>query len=237
MIGFDFDPATHHSVPTLNDLSEDHLAEMRRLEDKDAKVALMYLCHIVERCDVGHAGRFMDDVLFRSADVRSWGRGDRLFLPSLLLIDNVCLPLSESLAPFQGFDRNAWVRIRPTLPARDDRFCGAPGAVIESQPYWYLGPIGFTAVLLSAERDDLEPMTDLTITARRWLASRIAGRLGRRPLPGSGAELAAALGASGPVSHDAEIALEALRREASLGGAAQGMPGFRGPDDWFIQGE
>lgn len=234
MIAFEFDPATRHSVPTLNDLSEDHLAELRRLATKDEKVALMYLCHIVERCHVVYAGRFIDDVVFRSADARNWGRGDRLVLPSLLVIDNVCLPLEESLAPLRTFDRKAWVRVRPALPARDDRFCGAPGAVTGSQPYWYLPPaMGFTAVLLPDERDDLEPMTDLTMTGRRWLASRIAERLGRRPLPGSGAELAAALGAAGPVSRDAEIALEALHREASLGGAAAGMPGFRGPDDWF----
>lgn len=233
MIRFDFDPATHHSVPTLNDLSEDHLAEMRRLEDKDAKVALMYLCHIVERCDIGTAGRFMDDVLFRSADARDWGRGDRLVLPSLSLIDNVCLPLEEMLAPLRTFDRNAWVRVRPSLPARDDRFCGAPGAVTGSQPYWYLPPaIGYTAVLLPDVRDDLEPMTDLMITGRRWLASRIAERLSWRALPGSAAELAAALRAAGPVTRDAEIALAALHREASLDAAGR-MPGFRGPDDWF----
>jgi hypothetical protein len=234
MIAFEFDPATHHTVPTLNDLSQNDLADIRRMAERDEKVALMYLCHVVERCHDVHAGRFISEVVFGSADVRNWGRGDRLVLPSLSLIDNVCLPLEDMLAPLRTFDRNAWVRVRPSLPARDDRFCGAPGAVTGSQPYWYLPPaIGFTAVLLPDARDDLEPLTDLVITGRRWLASRIAERLSWRPLPDSAAELAAALRVAGPVTRDAEIALAALRREASLGSPAGGMPGFRGPDEWF----
>jgi hypothetical protein len=85
-------------------------------------------------------------------------------------------------------------------------------------------------------RPKLEPAPDAASTLRRWTASRIA-----RVLPTDAARTIDGLFASMPSlpardrwSDDGRIAVAALMREYNeLPAADTGIPGFRGPDDWY----
>ena len=220
-----------NTVATLNDLSENDLAEARGLAARTRAKAVEHLCKLVVDCDLGDAARFVDEVLVGSEDPRTWGRKDVLVLP-LHSAEQLSQPLSMVLAPIQEVDRRYWMRRTPTAATWRSPFAGAPGILSLSRPYWLPPPVGFTTIVAS-QRDDIDPFQDLEIAGRRWLASRIASRLHALALPATAEEVRTALGVTGSLSRDAEIALAALRREASLGGASTGMPGFRGPDEWF----
>lgn len=219
-------------VATLNDVSEAHLAEARRLAARREVDAVNYLCDLVTKCELGDAASFIEEVVRGRADPRSWGRTDVLTVPFLQVADLLQRALSDTMSSLRDVAGVRWARLNPSASAWPDWFAGAPGVFTRSQPYWQTSPHGTTTVVVSAA-DELEYFEHALVGARRWLASRIAALVKGSVLPETTEELAVALRVAGPVSRDAEIALQALRREASLGDAAAGVPGFRGPDDWF----
>lgn len=220
---------TWKSVATLNDLSDEQLAEARRVEARTS--AILYLCDLVVKCNKAHAAVFIEEVIKGGADVRTWGFRDLLIVPAHRLWTKVLQrPLADIVAPLLAVEGTRWMRLKPEAPPHD-WFSGAPGVHLRSQPYW-VSMGGDIDSLILTPGDELEPVDDLMVGARRWLAARVMGLLSGRPLPATAGELAALLEIEGPLSRDTEIALAALRREQEME-PGPGVPGFRGPDAWF----
>ena len=111
-------------------------------------------------------------------------------------------------------------------------FSGGPGVLVRSKPYWWETPAGVACLMRPG---DVEPIENLEIAGRRWIASRVAWKwkFTKRPLPATPEEVARVLGLTAPMSRDGEIAVAGLIREQGIGENEEMAPGFRGPDEWY----
>lgn len=219
------------SGPTLNDLGDEPLRELRELAATSRGRATSRLERMVPDVPLGTIADFMDQVVLGGADAATWGRGDRLCVPDLPPRLLLAQPVEAILAPLAAVDGRRWLR----MPARASEwdwspFCGGPGVLVADAPYWWSGPDA--ANWTDAAAIDLEEIGDLEVAVRRWIASRAAFDLRAATLPDTPAAIAAAVGAAG-LSPDGEVALAGLLRERGLDGAADRAPGFRGPDEWY----
>lgn len=220
-------------IESLNDLGEAEVAEARALLRESGRVAAVrHLTQLVDGTSLGTAADFVEDVLERGADAGSWRRKDRVYVPAAARArDLVSRPLFETLSVLDGIEGQRWVRPVPdrvswvSSPAT-----GAPGVLVRAVPYTESAPPGTVAT--SAAAGEIEPVGDLEIAARRWIASQVAAELRGRPLPATAAGIASALGVTGSLSRDGEIAIGGLLLESSLGEDDR-VPGFRGPDAWY----
>ena len=232
-------PELIRSVETLNDLTPEQVDEARRLAPEGKGLAASYLQQLVVRCHLKWAADFIDEVLLVSAhvDVRTWGIYDALCVPQLwneqqwneLLLQ----PLSTTLAVVETIEGKGLVRQVPRMSGWDhESFCGGPGVVVRAKPYWWRPPESIT---WTSEIGDVEPITNIEVAGRRWIASRLAWKwkFTGRPLPATPADVAAALELKAPMSRDGEIAVSGLIREQEMTGREEMAPGFRGPDEWY----
>ena len=216
---------------TLNDLTADQLRELRELAAASRGRAASRLERLVPDVPLGTIADFMDQVVLGGADAASWGRGDRLCVPALPPRLLLAQPVEATLAPLGAVEGRRWLRMPPRASEWDwSPFCGGPGVLVADAPYWFAGPAGadWTAVDPAA----LEPVGDLEVAARRWIASRAAFDLRAGPLPDTPAGIATAIGIT-ELAPDGEIALAGLLRERSLADDGRLAPGFRGPDEWY----
>ena len=229
-------PELVRSVETLNDLTPDQVDEARRLAHESKGQAASYLQQLVVKCHLGWAADFIDHFLLDSdeVDVRTWGIHDSLYVPGLEWDQLVTEPLATCLTLLEKIEGESFVRVPPrNSNLRYDHFCGAPGVIVRGKPYWCDLSADRIRGLMSPR--DLEPITNVEIAVRRWIASRVAWRLdaGKRPLPATVGEVAAVLELKAPMSRDGEIAVAGLICEQGMTGREEMAPGFRGPDEWY----
>ena len=217
-------------VANLANLSSEQIAEARAvLRESGRGHAVKHLRDRVENLTAGQAAEFVEDVLER--DVPSAQTRDRVYVASSAARDLVARPLRDSLSVVESIEGERWVRPRPDRQSWiSSPATGAPGVLVRTDPLGRKAPPGTIATILPA--DEIEPIDDLEIAGRRWIASQVASELRGRPLPATTSGIAAALGVAGPLSRDGEIAVGALLLESGLPEDDR-APGFRGPDDWF----
>jgi hypothetical protein len=220
--------ADRGSVPDLNDMPEQVVAEAKKLASRSlVRELLEYYSGLKNR---PYLPAFIDDVIDRVTPVRLWRRGDVL-VPAPSLADQLCLHRDTLLAPIGGYDG---VRIVPDLGRwrAGDSSVGAPAKCRPDANYRSGTPMGS----INLVNPELEPATSVEITVRRWIASRIA----RCSTSGERTTIEGLLAHIQPLpaleqwSQDARIAVAALMREFRvLPSSEQEVPGFRGPDNWY----
>lgn len=222
------------TVATLNDLGADQVEEARGWLHEGKGAAAWFLESLVVKCHLGWAAPFIDEVLLGSADWKTWGFEDVLCIPKLEWNQIGAADLASSFRALDPLAGEQHVRRAPLMKDKDSQFCGAPGVFVRGKPYWWECPAG-TEGLLSAK--DLEPVENLMIAGRRWIASRVARHwtITRRPLPETPQDVASTLKLKTPLSRDGEIAIAGLIREQELSGNHELAPGFRGPDAWYAE--
>jgi hypothetical protein len=227
-IGRPLSPADCASIADLNDVPDALIAEARKLHPFVARDLLAYYTTPQNR---RHLRPFVEDVVFGTKSVKAWRRG-AVLVPDFSLGDLLCKSWPALLEPIGG---HSDVRIVPKLA---DWQVGVPSVGAPARPWPeknYQSDDPPRTISLVAP--DLEPIPDLAIGIRRWIASRLARCLkDRRPrsIEEFLVALPAQLRSAESWSQDARAAAPGLLREFREFGEEEGrVPGFRGPDEWY----
>jgi hypothetical protein len=227
-IGRPLSPADRASIADLNDVPDALIAEARKLHPFVARDLLAYYTTPHNRL---HLRPFIEDVVFGTRPVKLWRRG-AVLVPDVSPGDLLCKSWPTLLEPIGG---HSDLRIVPVFARWQVgvQWVGAPARPWPEKNYQSDDPPRTISLVAPA----LEPIPDLAIGIRRWIASRLA-RFLKGSRPRSIEELVAVLPAQLPPverwSQDAEAAASALLREFREFGEEDGrVPGFRGPDEWF----
>ena len=222
------------TVATLNDLTDEQVEEARGWALKRKAEAAWFLESLVVKCHLGWAASFIDEVLLGSADAKTWGFADVLCIPDVQWDALVASPLDASFGALASLEGERHVRCPPLIKDHISEFCGAPGVFVRGKPYWWDCPEGVEGLL---KAKNLEPVENLAIAGRRWIASRVAWKwkFTRTSLPRTPLEVASALKLQTPLSRDGEIAIAGLIREQTITAHHELAPGFRGPDAWYSE--
>jgi hypothetical protein len=217
------------SISDLNDLPEALVEEARTLGTPIlARNLLAY--YTTPECR-SYLKTFVDDVVFGKALARLWRRGGAL-VPAPSISEQLCISREVLLAPIGGYSGS---RVAPRIESwrAGTSWIGAPAQPRPDANYRTATPSG--AALVAQPMLEIAP--DVAITVRRW----IAGRLARVLVPSEPTSLDALFGfapylpAFDQWSEDAQIGVRALLREFRyMGPPKDEIPGFRGPDSWFI---
>lgn len=224
-LGRPLDSAREGAIADLNQVPHELVAEARTLPRIERRELLTWATAPSTHAWLVY---FINQVVVGGADPSTWLRGavwcsapplDRLLSGSRKeLLGPVLTPIGSGAPPSE------LTRIRPD--AADWRAGNPVGAIAlwrSDARYDTLTPPHVLSAV--ANTFTLEPITDLDVAIRRWIACSVA-----RELPSSPTRL------TGPrLSVDAQLALAGLEREArELPPLVDGeIPGFRGPDDWY----
>lgn len=214
-------------IADLNEVPEPLLRQARSLAEPGAIAALLTRHTTPENWE--YLEPFVEDVVLGGQDAAGWRRG-QVLVPDFSLADQLRLEPAELLAPLGGGFAH---RVRPSYGEwrSGASWVGAPALLLPGANYRSAVPDR----ALGLGSADTEAVQDRAVALRRWIAARLA-----RSAEGSAFASLASLAASSPGlpapgdwSRDAVIAAEGLLREhRELGGQA-GVPGMRGPDDWY----
>jgi hypothetical protein len=238
------------SIPTLNDLPDWMVEEARAIARVSRLSAASYLIFFVATRDMASAEDFIEDVLFKGQDVRTWKIQDCIFRP----MERFCttpsripsvleIPYLDVLANEEG---ERWFRVKPD-PADDLSAwsSGAVGVLKRSLRYWQQW--GSPSEIMGnhpVTPEDIEqvPPERLASSVRRWIARRLAASTEAYLQQHWATVTADDLIAAAPgvdlarVTPDARIAAAALAREAQAFGGSPSFPqqaGFLGPEEWY----
>jgi hypothetical protein len=223
-LGRPLDRSREGSVANLTELPADLVADARALGDRGLGRELLRF-YVAPR-ERAFLELFLQDVVFGGAEASQWQRG-RVLVPDVGL-EALLTKRPEDL--LQAIGGVAAVRIAPN---EKDWESGAPwlGAPARPEPQAdHRTPIPRGVVGLVHPATD--PILDPDIALRRWIAARIAMYLrAKEALPPAGVHRAD-LPWRWRWSRNARVAERALMREVRELGPA-GIPGFRGPDEWY----
>lgn len=229
------------TIPTLNDLPDWMVEEARALARASSLSAVRYLRFYVATHYASSAEDFIEDVLLKGQDARTWHIRDCIYLPE----EHTRATALEVryLEMFNGIDGERWFRV-PLKPTNhlSDWVVGMVGTVMRNTRYWETSPPGLVRYLF-AKPDDVElvPAGRLHSSIRRWIARRLAWWT-KVDLQQASAITGDDLIAAVPevdlsrVTPDARIAAAALAREAQAFGDSPRFPqqaGFLGPEEWY----
>jgi hypothetical protein len=216
-------------ISHLNGIPESLLHEARSLAEPGEIRALLMRHTTPESWE--YLEPFIEDVVLGDESAAGWRRG-QVLVPDFSLADQLRLAPADLLAPLGGDFAH---RVKPSF---DDwrsgaAWVGAPALVLPSADYRFEVP-GQAVGLGTAETEEVR---NRAVALRRWIAARLA----RSAQAGSAFESLKSLIARCPGipaldewSRDAVIAGNALLREhGEIGDQAGGIPGMRGPDDWY----
>jgi hypothetical protein len=228
----------HHSIPTLNDLTEEMVDEVRLLARVSKVLLVRYIRYIVKRPTFGEIEDFERDVLQGHADVKSWGIRDVLCIPRIDDTAAASYRVSDLIAALGEMKGERWWRVKPVRWDYWD-YRSIPGVLVRAVPYWWYETLPRN-LDSHAEIEPFEFIHEgLIVSAfRRWIASRVAWRARQyleRGTPSMEGILLAIKLTHGDLSEDGRVAIEALLRESALGNGDMFSlaPGFRGPDEWY----
>ena len=236
VLGHSVDPGTAGSIHDLNEIPSDVLDDARALDSYVLRTKLMR--HLAIPSLHPALPDFIDDVLAGGVDPGAWRRGGILF-PVVPLASLVTMEVQEVLAPLEPQPHERWLQIAPSrgMWEIEEQASGAPGLERPELRYDTVVSPGVCRLFLNGD-EELWEIDDVTVATRRWMGSRLAARA--RPQSGveqfgePAALLAALFPAVGGFSKDAMIAARAVLRETEVFGTAEdGVPGFRGPAEWF----
>ncbi len=243
----DLDPTRRRTIRDVRDIPPDILVQARQLNDPEAaEELLLYYTHASAALKMA---QFVLRAFVHGEDPEALlGAGwsapcTGLVVPDWSLDEKMTRPCAELLAPFGGVvpqrryraSRQSWdlgLSDFSGLPAlqRDDLvFRWADGVYELSHPH--------ARVYTPIEPERLEPIGDVDVAVRRWIAAGLARRLLEVGWMAGGTcdKMLADSGFSPQAcSADATIAARALFRELTeLPLDEICVPGFLGPDDWY----
>lgn len=225
-------------VATLNDLTPDMVAELRRLSPECVNAYLRF--HL----RAGSEGAFEDftrDVVRGGADAGTWGVRDVVAVSQDAERGEPLTLRADALRAALGALDGDVVRLSVSNAREVNRrgyeaTWGALGVLVRGAPYTWARP--GMMVLLGPPATDAVSEAGFVVSFRRWIASRVAWAVkstGLALATATPAQVAAAAGvAIDQVSPDGAAALAALIREAALPfHPDQHVRGYVGPDAWF----
>ena len=161
-IGRPLSPDDLGSIANLNEVPEALVAEARKLGHRSRAYDPL---HYYTTFDCWpYVRSFVQDVVVGIKSPQRWRRGGVL-VPDTSLRDQLCLSRSALLAPIGG---HAEVRIVPR--PFGDNSVGAPARPWPEADYRSTSPPGASHFSNPA----IEPMPDLAVGVRRWIAGRLA---------------------------------------------------------------
>lgn len=230
LLGRQLPPQDEGSIPDLNDMPASIIAEARALIARAGKLQAFALLWYYARADnFSHICNFIDDVVKGGESAAQWQRGQMAIAPDLSLRMALTYERERLLAPIGGYHG---LHLRPHPQGRLN---GAPLRFIGE---WTYRTKDYRQGACHIRGPTPIVDADADVVVRRWLAGRIHRCLAPGHPPGL-AGLHARIGAAdvpglGAWSHDARIAVAALRREAQQSDSLpDGPPGFRGPHAWY----
>jgi len=239
MLGYELSPDLAWSVPTLNDLTDSLLAEVKRLITKSLAVH-EYLQYVVVWSNLHHVSDFLNEVLKGGADHRTWCVRDVFCISRFDLRTAATQSVRDLIKPLEQVAGERWWQLEPVIQGNESwsescwwsESCGAPGVLVRQVPYWWSGP---PSTEWTSSHHPLRKIDLNDVHIRRWIASRLADALRGRHYEASVASVCATIGVEETqLSSDMRIAIKGLLREqeAAMPSSAV-VPGFRGPDDWY----
>src|ERR1051325_2829221 len=230
------------TIATLNDLPEWMVTEARAIARESRLAAVRYLKFYVATDYALDAPDFVEDVLRRGDDARTWN-----------IRDCICIPYEPTrttaaeihyMDTLEHVEGERWFRVKPR--STDDHWSHAPGAVgvvLRNTRYWERSQHGITRYMFSRP-DDIETVSldQLASSIRRWIAHRLAwwtnSYLKQARSDVTGGDIIAAVPDVNlqRVTPDARIAAGALARETLMYRGSPGFPqqaGFLGPEEWY----
>lgn len=234
-------PDERGSIPSLDAVPDALLEEVRAVASRSRMGGVEILQFYVVESDLDHVAAFLDDVVHGSRDPEGWGRFDVLCGPSVALSDALQTSVESILSGLAPVEGDRWWRVEPSLEDWNaSGSAGAPSVLIKQVPYYWTATSSTEWIRLTDER--LEPIVDLDVAVRRWVASRIAWEIdpsGDGSGIGTVGRICAALQLDeNRLSVDGRSSMEGLAREMSeLSPDPRGVPGHRGPDVWYRPGK
>jgi hypothetical protein len=232
ILGAPLNDAAQHAITSLNEVPPAFIDAARPLPPV---LRQMFLRFYVAPSEYDFLPLFIEEVVDRGADPAIWRKG-RFLIPFPPIEEMLTLDVTSLLALVgRGAAPASWKRMAGSLEAwkAGDTTLGAPGVLRHDLDYHYSPPLNVLDFLIDRPLA-LGDIGDLEIAVRRWMALRMARHLLRIGVAPHGApvELLSEVFPSSRVSSDATIAVGALIRETDQY-EDDGIPGFRGPDDWY----
>lgn len=228
-LGRRIEPLDEGRITNLNHVPESLVKEARSLDNVLLANELLTFytapdCHDTLRS-------FVQQVVFGGVPASQWRRG-RTLAPSFSMQAMIVSPRADLLAPLGN---PPVLRISPRAADWESgaEWVGAPARSDPDADYRTPRP-DHTADLSNPK---VEQISDIAVVVRRWIAGRIARFLKARGRLAAGASLVDGFPPPEQWSADARIAREGLLRElGELDRLQDGIPGFRGPDEFYIGG-
>lgn len=174
ILGYDIAPR-RGALTDLNAVGQTDLVEARRLAGVNRAMAARYLVHLVRRATLDNAAKFVDEVVVGGATVASWGFRDLLVVVDLPTTPPAEVGASELVRILHPVDGDRWWRVVPDSSRLDwSPFCGAPGVLVRSAPYWWEGPSGSNWTTTEGEQLERVSPGSLEDAVREWVASRVS---------------------------------------------------------------
>jgi hypothetical protein len=216
-------------ISHLNDIPESLLHQARSLAEPWEIKALLMRHASPDSWE--YLNPFIEDVVLGDESAAGWRRG-QVVVPDFSLADQLRLAPADLLAPLDGgFEHR--VKPSPDEWRSGVSWVGAPALILPDADYRFEVP-GQAVGLGTAETEEVR---DRAVALRRWIAARLARSAKADSAFASLASLVNPSAGIPPLhewSRDAAIAGNGLLREhRELGDAVGGIPGMRGPDDWY----
>ena len=220
---------------SLNDVPADLVDDARRLPGVLKHLFLQRYFDISARFDIQ---TFVQDVVDGYEDPRRWQLG-RVLYPSFAADELLVRNVPSILAVLDPSTDEKWQRFPPERTAWERRqgYAGAPSVVRPTLDYRWQEP-PHVRTFAQSGAGELEPVADIDIATRRWVASRVAGAIPIEERRLAWRDPSELLSSAFPevvdVSDDALTAVNALLAEEELlSDEHTEIPGFRGPDEWY----
>lgn len=213
---------------SLNDIPDAVVAVARRLSPD--RRAISFISAYLKEDQERSVAWFVQDVVRGTETAATWGRS-RFLVPAVSFADQVTLPRDKLLACVGA---NPELRVVPKLSSWKAGISWVGSPLLAELQADYRVPLPHGCEDLS--KPQTEPIGDVDVAVRRWIAARIAGvvfnKLGMNFA--DAAKVAAEYAPLSSWTHDAQVALAALVRESQMYYPDHPEPpGFRGPDEWF----
>ncbi|TMQ19031.1 MAG: hypothetical protein E6J90_04890 [Deltaproteobacteria bacterium] len=238
----DIEASDRGTIATLNDLPAWMIHEARAIARESLVCAVRYLRFYVSSDYSHRADDFIEDVLLKGQDARTWNIRDCICIPyEPTQTTALEVHYEETLAQVDG---ERWFRVKPKPSDHpSNHIPGAVGVVLRNTRYWEHSQQHISRFMFSRP-DDLEavPIRRLASSIRRWIAHRLAwwatGFLKEARFAATGDEIIAAVPEVNMerVTDDARIAAAALAREVIVYRGSPHFPqqaGFLGPEEWY----
>jgi len=239
-VGHGLDEARRYFLTDLNEAPTWFVEEARSIRSR--LLRHIFLKHYIAASQHRYLAGFDADIIEGGQDPAQWMRG-RFICPSFSIRELVIKDVPSILRPLQGVIPQNWQRLRPnwSLWEAGVFISGAPATVLTDVRYTWSPPENVFTMALSEARE-FEPISDVTIATRRWLAACCASAAKTRGILGSFVDSKQFIDVVFPdldrLSEDCSHAIDALLAERRTFGFSDGkVPGFRGPDSWFDRRE